>query len=88
MVEAANQGCLTVAIVNPTLRRLDLPWKLRGVKLAGAGTRWQIAGSDPMAYNDPDKPPRVVIEESTLSNPPGQLWVAPCSVTLYAFSVR
>ncbi len=84
----ADRKTLTVAIVNPTLRRLDLPWKLRGVKLAGAGTRWQIAGSDPMAYNDPDKPPRVVIEESTLSNPPGQLWVAPCSVTLYAFSVR
>ncbi len=79
-----DRKTLTLAVVNPTLlpQRLDLV--LQGAKLAGGGTRWQIAGNDPGAYNDPDRPPKVVIEESPLRGPARRLALAPCSVTLFA----
>ncbi|MBN2473362.1 MAG: hypothetical protein JXB62_02045 [Pirellulales bacterium] len=79
---------LTVAIVNPTMKQLDIPLTLDGVKLVGTGRRWQIAGDDPMAYNEPGKPPKVAIEEQAVSGVQNALSVAPCSVTLYALPVE
>jgi alpha-N-arabinofuranosidase len=84
----ADRKALTVAIVNPTLKKLDIPWKLSGAKLAGGGRRWQIAGEDPMAYNDPGKPPRVTIEEAAVSDTAERLPVAACSVTLFALDAK
>jgi alpha-N-arabinofuranosidase len=84
----ADRKALTVAIVNPTLQKLDIPWKLSGAKLAGTGRRWQIAGEDPMAYNDPGKPPRVTIEEATVGDLAECLPVAACSVTLFALDAE
>jgi alpha-N-arabinofuranosidase len=84
----ADRKALTVAIVNPTLQKLDIPWKLSGAKLAGTGRRWQIAGEDPMAYNDPGKPPRVTIEEAAVRDIADRLPVAACSVTLFALDVQ
>ena len=80
----ADRQTLTVAIVNPTRQKLDLSWKLSGAKLTGTGRRWQIAGSDPLAYNDPGQPPKVSIEETTVADVQANLSVAACSVTLYA----
>ena len=80
----ADRQTLTVAIVNPTRQKLDLPWQLRGAKLTGAGRRWQIAGDDPLAYNDPGQPPKVTIEETAAGDVQTKLPLAPCSVTLYA----
>jgi alpha-N-arabinofuranosidase len=80
----ADRKVLTVAIVNPTLERRDVTLEVRGAKMTGAGQRWQIANADPLAYNDPGKPPRVAIEEEKVGGGAAQIWVAPCSVTLYA----
>ncbi len=80
----ADRKVLTVALVNPTLERRDVAMELRGARLTGPGQRWQIAGADPLAYNDPGKPPRVVIEEEKFRGDAVRMWVAPCSVTLYA----
>ena len=79
---------LTVAVVNPTLKRLDIPLKLEGVRLKGAGRRWHIAGTDPMAYNEPGKVPAVSIEESEVEGVSDRLSVEACSVTLYALAVE
>ena len=79
---------LTIGVVNPTLTPLDLPLAIQGLELAGTGTRWQIAGSDPLAYNDPGEPSRVKIEEAAVEKVGEQLQVAPCSVTLYALCVK
>jgi len=73
---------LTIGIVNPTMKKLDLPIEITGVKPTGRGKQWQIAGPDPMAYNEPGKPPKVTIEESPLSDVKDKLPVAACSVTL------
>ena len=61
---------------------------VEGVALAGHGRRWQIAGEDPMAYNEPGNPAKVTIEESTVTDVSDQLSVAPCSITLYALSLN
>jgi alpha-N-arabinofuranosidase len=84
----ADKKTLTVAIVNPTMRKLDLPLDLSGVRLTGTGRRWQIAGADPMAYNHPGEEPKVSIEEAPVSGVSKNLSVEGCSVTLFALEVK
>ena len=48
-----DRKALTVAVVNPTLKECQIRLAIAGVKLSGNGTRWQIAGNDPMAHNAP-----------------------------------
>ncbi|MBL7040477.1 MAG: alpha-L-arabinofuranosidase [Pirellulaceae bacterium] len=79
---------LTVAVVNPTMRELELPLTISGAALAGAGQRWEIAGDDPMAYNEPGKPAKVTIQQSTVTGASDKLTVAPCSVTLFALALK
>ena len=76
---------LTLGVVNASLEPMTIPLDLRGARLSGPGKRWQIAGSDPMAYNDPDETARVVIEQSTAPAPSGSITVAPCSVTVFSW---
>ena len=82
-----DRKTLTVAVVNPTMKKLEVPLEVKGAKLTGAGRRWQIAGDDPMAYNEPGKVAKVEIVERALSGVEDTLTVAPCSVTLYALAV-
>ena len=83
-----DRRTLTLGIVNPTLRSVEVPLELSGARLKGTGTRWQIAGSDPMAFNDPDEPPQVKIEERAVTGLEDQLKLAPCSVTVFALDVE
>ena len=80
-----DRKTLTIGIVNPTRDSVEIPLELQGAKLKGTGTRWQIADSDPMAYNDPEQPTRLAIQEQKLTTVGDKLSVAPCSVTLFAF---
>jgi len=84
----ADRKQLTVAVVNPTVKPLELPLTIAGVKLSGKGRQWQIAGEDPMAYNEPGKAPKVTIKESAAKGIGASLSVPPCSVTLYALDVE
>ena len=83
-----DKKTLTVAVVNPTMRELNVSLEVSGVALAGTGRRWQIAGKDPMAYNEPGKPAAVVIEEDAVSGVVDAIPVAACSVTLYALALK
>ena len=85
---SADKKTLTVGIVNPSMGAIEIPLDLKGARLTGAGTRYQIAGPDPMAYNDPATPTKIVIEESPVKGVSGKLSVAPCSVTIFALSVE
>ena len=85
---SADRKTLTLSVVNPSMKALDVPLEVTGAKLTGRGTRWQIAGDDPMAYNEPGKPPRVIIEESAVTGAAEKVSVAPCSVTLFELGVR
>jgi len=85
---SADRKTLTISVVNPTTTAVEIPLAVKGAKLTGAGTRWQIAGADPMAYNDPGQPPKVAIEEAAVKGVSDKLSVAPCSVTLFALDVK
>ena len=93
----ADRKALTVGIVNPTMKPVDLSLEIAGAKLKGAGTRWQIAGNDPMAHDAPGKDPPVKIEESKAPDVErlfgrvaerASVTVAPCSVTLLRFEAE
>ena len=79
---------LTIGIVNPTDQKYELPMELQGAKLTGKGTLRVIANNDPMAYNEPGKEPKVVIEEKAVSGVSSKLDVQPFSVNIYELAVR
>jgi alpha-N-arabinofuranosidase len=81
----ADRKTLTLGVVNPSLKSVAIQLEVHGAKLAGTGTRWEIAGSDPQACNDPGRPPSVTTNETPLAGVSDTLTVAPCSVTLFAF---
>ncbi len=83
-----DRKTLTVGVVNATLKEQQIPLKVAGAALTGNGQKWQIAGSDPMAYNDPARPTKIVIEERTVKGISDTLTVAPCSVTVFALKVK
>ena len=85
---SADGATLTIGVVNPTMTALDLPLTIQNLQISGNGQRWQIAGDDPMAYNEPGKPARVKIDQSDVEGAADRLSVAPCSITLFALEVK
>jgi hypothetical protein len=41
-----------------------------------------------MAFNDPDRPPRVAIDERAVTDVSDHLALAPCSVTLFMWETE
>jgi alpha-N-arabinofuranosidase len=83
-----NKKALTIGIVNPTDQKYELPMELQGAKLTGKGTLRIIAHNDPMAYNEPGKPPNVVIEEKAVTGISDKLNVPPLSISIYELPAR
>ena len=84
----ADGKTLTVAVVNPTERRFEVSLAVAGAKLTGQGRLWRMAGTDPMAYNDPDQPPVVEVRESRVRQLADKVTLPPMSVSLYALGVE
>ena len=84
-----DRDAITIGIVNPTRQEHQLEMDLKGVNLTGQGQKWVIAHDDPMAYNEPDKEPKVAIKQSPpLTGVSDGLLAGPLSVNLYRLSVR
>jgi len=83
-----DHRAITIALVNPTMRVYQIPLDIKDAQLTGGGRLWRIAGSDPLAYNEPGKPPKVVIEEKPLPGILDKLSVPPFSVCLYELSAH
>jgi len=92
----ADRKALTIGIVNPTMKPVELSFEIACAKLTGGAAGWQIAGHDPMAHNAPGKEPPVKIEKLRIPpvEVPGKVadqrsvTVAPCSVTLLRFDAE
>ena len=84
----ADRKALTVGVVNPTTAELKPVLDVKGAALAGTGTCWVLTGPDPMAYNDPGRPPTVAIEEKAVRGITDTLTVPPCSVVLFRLDVK
>lgn len=79
---------LTIGVVNPSSEAIDLPLTINGAVLTGAGTRWQLTGDGPMAYNHPGQPRGVTIVESKVQGISDKLSLVPYSVTLFSLEVK
>ncbi|MFB0552456.1 MAG: alpha-L-arabinofuranosidase C-terminal domain-containing protein [Phycisphaerae bacterium] len=84
----SDRKALTVAIVNPTEQKHELPMDLEGARLSGRGRLWLIANEDPKAYNEPGKEPRVKIVEKTIDNISSKLDAPALSISLYLLPVK
>lgn len=83
-----DKKALTIGVVNTTDKQQPIRLDLKGINLNSTGTVWVIAHSDPMAYNEPGKQPKIEIRESTARNVSNQLTVPGYSISLYKFDVR
>jgi alpha-N-arabinofuranosidase len=83
-----DRKALTIGVVNTTDKQQQITMDLKGVNLTGSGTVWVIANSDPMAYNEPGKEPKVVIKENKVTGISNQLTVPGYSINLYRLEVR
>jgi alpha-N-arabinofuranosidase len=89
-VAAWTEGrkAITVAIVNPTVHKYEIGLTVKDARLRGRGRLWQIAGPDPMAYNEPGKEPKVTIEKKSFSGNLDKLNVPAFSICLYKLPAR
>ncbi len=83
-----DRKALTIGIVNPTFDIYQLKLDLSGVTVAGKAKTWFIAGDDPMAYNDPNQPPRIGISEDIESDLTDIVTIRPLSITLLRAPVK
>jgi alpha-N-arabinofuranosidase len=83
-----NRKAITIGLVNPTAHKYEIAMDIKDARPARRGRLWQIAGSDPMAYNEPGKEPKVVIKEKRLHGALDKLSMPPFSISLYKLSPR
>jgi alpha-N-arabinofuranosidase len=79
---------LTISIVNPTEETQDLSLRLKGMSLPKSARIYRIAGTDPMAYNEPGKEPVVKIEEMDGAPFSGKLEIPPLSASIYVLMAQ
>jgi len=78
-----EKKALTISIVNPTQEAQALTLGLKGLAVPKTAKLYRIAGTDPMAYNEPGKEPVVKIEETAAAPFTGKLTVPPLSASIY-----
>jgi alpha-N-arabinofuranosidase len=84
----SDKKALTVGVVNPKNEAVQLKLNLNAVQLTGKAQTWVIAGSDPMACNQPGEPRKVDIAEDPPTDLSGAVSVKPCSITLWRVPVQ
>jgi len=75
---------ITIGIVNPLAQQMEVSVQVEGARLAPTGRVWTIAGTDPMATNNPNQPTALAIVQGT-ANFAGRLSVGPLSINLFEF---
>ncbi|HYA49452.1 MAG TPA: alpha-L-arabinofuranosidase C-terminal domain-containing protein, partial [Burkholderiales bacterium] len=77
------KSVLTVSVVNPTKGEQTVRLDLGQLGLARTAKLYLITGADPGLYNEPGKPPAVVIQEKDNAPFGKKLTLPPVSVSLY-----
>jgi DUF1680 family protein/alpha-L-arabinofuranosidase len=83
-----DRKALTIGIVNPTDKEREISMGLKNIKVADKARQWIITGTDPLAYNEPGKEPKVVIEEKTIEGLSSKLTVPALSVSIFELVVK
>lgn len=84
---SADHTFLTLAVVNATDTEQKFDLSVRGARLTGNATMWQMTGKDLDAANRVGQTPQVEVKETAIGNAPKTLSVAPISVDIYRFPV-
>ena len=79
---------MTVSVVNPTKMEQTLRLDFGALGLMKTAKLYLIAGGDPQLYNEPGKPPAVVIEEKDGVPFGKKVTLPPVSVSLYEVAVK
>jgi alpha-N-arabinofuranosidase len=79
---------MTVSIVNPTKKEQAVRLDFGKLGLEMTAKLYLIAGDDPQLYNEPGKPPAVVIQEKDGAPFGKDVTVPPISVSLYEVAVK
>jgi len=83
-----GRSVLTLAVVNPTRDAQALPIAWTGVGVPKTARLFLMAGTDPMAFNDPGKPPVVAVREIPDAPFGDRLTIPPISVSLYEIKIK
>jgi len=79
---------LTISIINPTQEAQSLALNLKGEGVPKLAKLYRIAGTDPMAYNEPGKEPVVKIEEISDAPFSDKLTVLALSASIYVLEIN
>jgi alpha-N-arabinofuranosidase len=82
------KSVLTLSIVNPTKRQMDLRLDTGKLKLPKTARFFLVGGLDPRACNAPGQPPQVTVHETADAPFGKKIMVPPISVSLYEVAVR
>jgi len=85
---SADGKTLTLGVVNPTAESLKVPLAIKGLTITGSGTLREIAGEDPLAYNEPGTEPKILIVEKEVTGISDSVTVAPLSVSLFSLPLK
>jgi len=77
-----DNAALVLSVVNPTAEAQTLALDFVGTRLPLTGHLWRIAGSDPKAFNEPGKPPAIVVQEAAAERLSKAWIVPPLSISL------
>ena len=83
-----DRKTLTIAVLNPSDTAHTMNLGIKGAKVAGNGSLWQMAPSSVDAVVTVGKKPEVAVEEHKLGALPGTIEVPPFSVNIYSYPVE
>ena len=83
-----DQAYLTLAIINAKAEKQEIAFDFGDRRIANAGKQWLIQHDDLMAYNDPGRPPAVMIEESDISLKDHRVEVRPYAIQLIRLGIN
>jgi alpha-N-arabinofuranosidase len=79
---------LTLSIVNPTGDTQGLALQITGAVFAPTAMLRRISGTDPKAFNEPGKPPAVMIQETANVAVGDRITLPPMSISIYELRAR
>ena len=83
-----DKKTLTIAVVNPSDAEASMKLAVKGTKLAGEGTLWQMAPKSLNAVVALGKPAEVTVDEHKLGALPGTIASPPFSISIYSYSIE
>jgi len=83
----SDKKALTVGVINPKEEAFSFKFNLKNARMTGLGRTWMIAGTSPLAFNQPGEKREVDIREYPEANLSGTVTVPAYSITLFRIPV-